>query len=677
MALQTKLALARGLVGGWFAIVASGSEVLAQGVALDERERNAVRVVAVADRVTRELGDAVWPGFRFEEIPLALFQRGGRALLFHAEHSPSGYEPADPGLLPVEAEGSATELREPSRAVLVGPVTDAMNANTAGVLGGKVTAFVSMDSLAPAGGVHASQIVLLVHEAGHAYQKRAPDGGVPRWPVERADLVASYPVELATNNAWGQIEGVLLAEALRTKDSTSRNRAIVDFLILRAERHRSLPEAFHAFENHAELNEGLAEYFGRNTVTLASELDEATSDPLDRSELGLEGSAFADLCTRLERVNVLGQGAARDRFYWTGSAQAFLLDRVREGWKHEVEAETGATLAGLLETTVTLEQLDDAARAARLEVIADRFGFARRLERERGFAEALAAQRKRAIAEAWGAPGVRLIVDLSAAGGAQDVRFFDPMNLTTLEHGVRLHSRMVTLGFRGGEARFERAVLQDLGQQCLVTTLEEPIDWVEESGLVAGLRSVGVVLEGRATVLDEGEFVLFAPGMEEGDIDVETWWERIDEARLELEEPRTAPRWTTRDLSGDEHQGQDEVEDRSTVLFFFSAAPWARPAHAEFLALSSALAGLPRSNDQLRLFLVGTQCTLEELDRLLGPDAERAHVLSDPDRFLQRSFAVTQLPAWVEVDARGRIVFEKTGRGGVLAEELAARLRLP
>src|SRR4029079_17967692 len=91
-----------------------------------------------------------------------------------------------------------------------------------------------------------------------------------------------------------------------------------------------------AFEKGAEANEGLAEYAGEKGVVAAMQavrdkkmtLALETLDPRERV-----GRKYGKLRT----VTELGKNP-RLRFYYTGSAQAFLLDRLPPGW-----AESGAT----------------------------------------------------------------------------------------------------------------------------------------------------------------------------------------------------------------------------------------------------------------------------------------------------------------------------------------------
>ncbi len=657
MRAQTALALALvhtafalALAHTAFALALTGAEP--RGQHADATERDAARLVAVADALDAALEGALWPGFSLRAIPLALYEPGGTALLFHADEPPDGFE------------------RDAALDLCRGPAPAGVSANTSAPLDGRVTAFVRLDALGLGDAIRASQLVLVFHEASHAYRQRAPEGGEPRWPAENAMLVARYPAEDAANNAWGQLEGALLAKALRAPDDAELRRAATDFVAVRDARRALLEPALVAFEDHAELNEGLAELFGRKAVALAGELDAAELDAagldpagIDAAELGFDGRDFADLVERVGRVNVLGAGASRQRFYETGAALGFVLDRVRPGWPAEVESERGATLTGLLRASVPVPDEGHAA------VVAERLGLARRLARETDLADALAARRGRALDEAWGGPGRRLVVDLSAAGGAGSMTSFDPLNVTALEPGVQLHTRMLSLAFDGGNAQLTRPALQDLGTDVVVTTLEEPVELAED-----GLRAPGVVLAGRAAVRESEALVLWAPGRGRAELDAGPWKERIERARAACAEPLPAPRWSARDLAGAEH-GSREDTPRTTVLFFFSAAPWAGPSQAEQRALAAALGDGPRASDALRVLFVGAQSTEAELRAYLGADARLDHVLADEDRFLQRAFGVGALPAWVEVDPAGRIVLQRSGRGALGADELVRRLR--
>ncbi len=434
-----------------------------------------------ARAVAAKVGDAIWPGFDLRTIPIAVFDDAS-AVVVQCRATPPGY--------------SKLATERVTTQTFCGPRTEAMNANTSGPLGDDVAAFISRSGLS-ASGVGAGDVYLLFHESGHAFRARAPAGGAARWPAENASEVERYPEDDAANNAWARLEGTLLRDAIVAEDDAEARRSAQDFLAVRTRRQDALDARVANFEERLELNEGLADYFGVQAVRLASH-DGAPEG------CGADGRWFRDYLDRLARVSVGGRGAARDRFYLTGAAVALLLDRFAPGWKAALE-EDGGTLQDRLAEALAFD--DDSAEAAS-DAVAKRSGFDRVLGEEELASRASRARKRSRLLAIAGSPGVKLVLDLSHAGGAGDVRSFDPMNFVALEPGLKVHTRMLTIGFRGGSARFEAPVVQDSENERLIVAWPEGAT-LEPTGIHAG----GIAIDwDRATSVRDGDVVVVAPG---------------------------------------------------------------------------------------------------------------------------------------------------------------------
>ncbi|HVS10555.1 MAG TPA: hypothetical protein VMS76_11840 [Planctomycetota bacterium] len=620
--------------------------------AQDERT---LAVLEEARRVAEQAGEGVWPGFSLSAIPIALFS-DDTALLVHHPAPPPGFEPL------------ASSLSTP---LWRGPRTAEMNANTSGRLAGAVTAFVSIASLG-SGKIGAADVALLIHEAGHAFRDRAPGGGEPRWPSEDASLVASYPVDSPANNAWGRIEGAILREALEAADRARTLELARDFVAVRLRRQRGLDPALARFERDLELNEGLAEYFACKAIELtdpSSALAPAARERgLDPREYGPAGDHLARLRDELGRINAGGRGAARQRFYATGAAQGLLLDRLGVDWKVAVEA--GANLETQLARAAEADEL-----AARLERIAAQRGFDDLARRERLAADAAAALRRKKLVDLLAEPGRKLVLDLSAAGGAGELRSFDPLNVVPVEPGVHLHTRMLVLGFRGGEARFERAVVQDLERGLAIAALpQECAVELDRGAGTARISGAGLSVACRdASWVEDGEVLVLKPGGAGETIDPAPHHARIEAARAEAKKPRPAPPFESPDLAGAVHR-HPESSPRTTALVFFSAADWARPSHALAGELLARMREGDLASDRARILLVASQCTRSELDGFLAGASGR-RVLHDPDRTLAGLFGVERYPTVVWIDPEGTVASVEVGRREGDAGRILARLR--
>ena len=172
-------------------------------------------------------------------------------------------------------------------------------------------------------------ITVQLHEAFHAFQStEAPN----RLLIAEASvrLEASYPWDDQTSEQAWQNETSLLKKALKTTSTDELKSYTRQFLAQRQERRKttSLSPAFVDFERQREWLEGTAKYAELSSGHLA-----ATTPGYQP----LEPTGFKDYHSFEQfyqlQLDQVGTQKSETRFYYTGMAQAVLLDRLLPGWK--------------------------------------------------------------------------------------------------------------------------------------------------------------------------------------------------------------------------------------------------------------------------------------------------------------------------------------------------------
>lgn len=197
-------------------------------------------------------------------------------------------------------------------------------------------------------------ISLNAHECFHAHQGRLAAEKFAA--AENANILyeSQYPWADEALQATWQIELELLAEALRVTDQTSSLELARRFLEIRAARRTSagLSAALIAYEQKREWLEGLARYAELETWRLASTtgyLPDSETKTLPSFDIyrGFERRWANELAQIPRMANDEGDG----RFYYSGMAQAYLLDRLSSDWK-VAAFEEGIWLDDLLQAAV-------------------------------------------------------------------------------------------------------------------------------------------------------------------------------------------------------------------------------------------------------------------------------------------------------------------------------------
>ena len=178
-------------------------------------------------------------------------------------------------------------------------------------------------------------ISLSAHEAFHSYQGiLAPDKFAAAESVNQ--YADQYPRADESLQADWQKELDLLADALRSSNPAQTRERVDQFLTLRDSRRISagLSQELIAYEQNREWLEGLARY-----AELEIWMQAATAHYRPISEAG-RLSDFAKYggfdrrwSTELDQMTQMAGNEGDGRFYYTGMAQAVLLDRLLPGWK--------------------------------------------------------------------------------------------------------------------------------------------------------------------------------------------------------------------------------------------------------------------------------------------------------------------------------------------------------
>ena len=178
------------------------------------------------------------------------------------------------------------------------------------------------------------------HEMFHAFQAIKNESKFLEAENTYADL-ESYPYyDDSFINDWNK-EGKLLLEAVKTEDE-QRFLAVVDsFLLVRESRRTSnaLGANHISAEKKLEWLEGMAKYVEYRSYILAAEKKNTSYKFKTKN-------AYWQM-EQKDRLSRLGKHGGDNRFYSSGAAQAFILDRLDADWKSKI-MEDGIYLEDLI-----------------------------------------------------------------------------------------------------------------------------------------------------------------------------------------------------------------------------------------------------------------------------------------------------------------------------------------
>lgn len=178
----------------------------------------------------------------------------------------------------------------------------------------------------------------LLHEQFHRFQyANFARFKLASWGTAPAEAARSMSLPFREATA---AEGALLSAALHA-DSLERVRCHIDYFVALREIRTTDDPRLNMFESDHERIEGTAQYVGFLGA-------------------GLAAGEAADLAANAIASEVIRVTKGRPRYYNTGAAMAFLLDRFKAEWKSDVQ--NGAYLLDVLRQAIQLRTPSEQAR---------------------------------------------------------------------------------------------------------------------------------------------------------------------------------------------------------------------------------------------------------------------------------------------------------------------------
>lgn len=317
-------------------------------------------------RVRQNLGDAVWPGWREASIPVVVYNEAYAFLVGYEGEPPDGWQKVPQNLqrggpweaVPGDSFEGAPYYRQPlpesgetpqAFTVKVGDrwaasllTKEYMEISFTTQFREQFPAIVA--PVVPYGLVRdiflrgsEGYVTALAHESFHAYQGTDAPQRVAEAERSTPAGEGNYPWDdAAFEEAW-QIELDLLVEAMRAQTESESRSLAQQFLAQRGRRRQeaALSGALLDYEKQREWLEGLARYVELETWRLASSSE--TYEPLAAVQAEADFDDYGTYQRRWnQEIDQIGRMAGDEgdgRFYYSGVAQAILLDRLAPGWK--------------------------------------------------------------------------------------------------------------------------------------------------------------------------------------------------------------------------------------------------------------------------------------------------------------------------------------------------------
>lgn len=306
------------------------------------------------------------------------------------------------------------------------------------------------------------------HEAFHAFQNDAKRRGT-KWRAENSMLVFEYQESSARNNALFNIEGKILNSALQTKNINRLKEKVRQFLAVRNLRQSEIDPRFVEFEKGAESNEGMAEYAGTKAVLLAMQANKKLSL---KFAFPNSNAFLLKKYEQLDSINGIGKNIRR-KFYYTGSVQGFLLDRLLKNWKTDIQMEHEA-VQDLLAKSV-------GGKLPKTDKILAQNGYDKILAEEEKAVAGRKADNQTLLEKTLNQKGRKYVINYAQLKKWTGIRNFDPMNVTMIMPNIRVHTRMVTFASENSfTASFSQPVVEDLeSKQYTTFVLENESVWAD------------------------------------------------------------------------------------------------------------------------------------------------------------------------------------------------------
>lgn len=339
--------------------------------------------LAEAINLRETQGNAIWPGFADEAIPIVVYNEAYAFLVNFDGAPPAGW------ILPRSGERQGTTWEmvagdrffdEPYyRQRLVGDVTPqaftvrigeqwAASMPTSEWARIKLVQTVRSDMpswlrpLIPYTvvtrlflGDSDKYISALTHESFHAFVGIRSERHLVQAEEAAMQQEQQYPWHDEAHRAAWQRELDLLTAALRAGDRPETVELARQFLDARDERRMNarLATRFIDYEQRREWLEGLAKYVELEAWRQGGTAQRYTPHPATSSLSDFNGYSGYERAWKREvdQISRMANQAGDSQFYYSGMAQAALLDRLQPGWK-EGALTGGTTLEGLLDAAV-------------------------------------------------------------------------------------------------------------------------------------------------------------------------------------------------------------------------------------------------------------------------------------------------------------------------------------
>jgi hypothetical protein len=299
--------------------------------------------LAEAFQLKANLGDTVWSGWGQANFPILIWNRD-YSFLVRFPGNPPGWE-----VVPGDSFQDQVYYRQRSDdtqnfAVQVGEVwvasmgtkweTDAFLMETIGGLlpPGIRSVFPYRLIIQPS----EVQISGVLHETFHVYQAQAAPTRLLEAEQAHSFGDSYWGIDEVMHDAWAD-EIDLLALALDAADEEEVQELVRCFLALRQERRSAfdMDESLINYERQLEWEEGLAKYIELTIWQAAYEAKDympvigMDNDPDFKYYKGFPGRWRQEIDQMKRQAGQDGES----RFYYTGMAQAMLLDKLLSGWK--------------------------------------------------------------------------------------------------------------------------------------------------------------------------------------------------------------------------------------------------------------------------------------------------------------------------------------------------------
>ena len=199
---------------------------------------------------------------------------------------------------------------------------------------------------------------LVQHENFHAFQATWAEERLFR--AEKANLLLQedYPWLVEANvNSWKR-ELETLQAALKAEDDFTAERLTDEFLTIRDQRRREndLSSLLVQFEKEREWTEGMARYIELESWRLAAAAGNSDYQPFSELKDDSDFKNYQQFESRwkreLDQMVRMADDEGDGRFYYSGMAQAFLLDRFLPEWKAQFYADPNLNLEDLIRQLV-------------------------------------------------------------------------------------------------------------------------------------------------------------------------------------------------------------------------------------------------------------------------------------------------------------------------------------